>query len=225
VVPGWPQWSWRQRERALALFGSFSAALAVGLFAWGTRPGWGFLAFAVATHVVSAADAIRQGAFPGFGRWVPVITASVGVALGYTPALVILGNLAWPVGPLREGRQGFLVNRWAYLEARPEAGHWVYYRGPAPSVGPGIGRLWARGGAEVEWIDGRLRVGGEDVDWLPPGVASPTVQGLLLRVPEGHVLVEPLDPAAGPWLVLPERAIGGRAWAQHEPIWARRLLR
>jgi hypothetical protein len=197
----------------------------VGLFAWGTPPGWAFLAFAAATHVVSAADAIRQAAFPGYGRWAPTISASAGLGLAYVPALVVVSNLAWPVAPSAEARQGFLVNRWAYLEAPPEPGQWVHYRGPAPGVGQGIGRLRARSGAEVEWIDGRLRVGGQDVDWLPPDAASPTLQGLLLKVPEGHVLVEPLDPAAGPWLVVPEEAIRGRAWAQHEPIWARRLLR
>ena len=39
LVPGYAQWSWRQRERALVFFGSFAAALLVGLFAWGTRTG------------------------------------------------------------------------------------------------------------------------------------------------------------------------------------------
>ena len=96
---------------------------------------------------------------------------------------------------------------------------------PAGVVGPGIGRVRAHGGEEVEWIDGRLRIDGEPVDWSPPDVATATLDGLLLKVPEGHVLVEPLDPAAGPWLVLPKEAVRGRAWAQHEPVWARRLMR
>jgi hypothetical protein len=214
LVPGWPQWRWRQNERALALFGSFGAAVAVGLFAWGTLPGWVFLAFAVATHVVSTADAIRQRAFPGFERAVPWVSAAAGLGMVYLPALVLLGNLACPI---QAGRGGFLINRWAYAEAPMEAGHWVSYRGTAgtPTARGGIGRLHARAGEEVEWIDGHLRVGGEVREWFPTGVVTPTVHGFLMKLPEGHVLIEPLDPAAGPWLVVPEQAIEGRAWAQH----------
>lgn len=224
LVPGWPQWRWRQVERGRALFGSFAAALAVGLFAWGTRPGWIFAAFAVGTHLVSTADAIRQRAFPGFARWVPWVSASAGMGLLYGPVLLVLGNLACPIVPAGAGRPGFLVNRWAYREAPMQIGHWVYYRDPASGRGGEVGRMQARGGEEVEWVNGRLRIGGEIREWLPAEVVTPTLQGLLMKVPEGHVLVEPLDAAAGPWLVVPVSVVEGRAWAQHEPVWERRLL-
>src|SRR5262249_40008014 len=68
LVPGGAQWWWGQRERASVFFGTFSAALVVGLFTWGTSASAAILLFAFAAHVASAADAIRQGAFPGFGR-------------------------------------------------------------------------------------------------------------------------------------------------------------
>ncbi len=45
VVPGWPQFSWGQRQRGWVLVGSFVVALAVGLWTWGTWLGWAFLRF------------------------------------------------------------------------------------------------------------------------------------------------------------------------------------
>src|SRR5262249_17491556 len=75
LVPGYPQWSWRQRGRASVLLGSYAAALGVGLFCWGTPTGFVVLAFAYGTHVVSVTDVIRQQAFPGFGRWVPALSS------------------------------------------------------------------------------------------------------------------------------------------------------
>src|SRR5262245_14529831 len=72
LVPGYAQWSWRQRERAAVLFGSFAMALIVATFCWGTRTGLAILAFAFGTHVVSVVDVVRQSAFPGFGRWAPL---------------------------------------------------------------------------------------------------------------------------------------------------------
>src|SRR3954468_18765380 len=97
LIPGYPQWAWRQRERALVLIGSYAVALGVGLFAWGTPIGLAILAFAYGTHVVSAADAVRQGAFPGFGRWVPMISATGGLGMGiYLPAVAMATLFAWP---------------------------------------------------------------------------------------------------------------------------------
>jgi hypothetical protein len=88
LIPGYPQWSWQQRERALVLFGSYVVSLAIGLFAWGTPVGLLVLAFAYGTHVASATDVVRQQAFPGFGRWVPMISTSGGLGLGlYVPTL------------------------------------------------------------------------------------------------------------------------------------------
>src|ERR1700722_15826609 len=82
LVPGWPQLAWSQRERGLVLLGSFFASLAMAIFLWGTHFGWLILIFAFGTHVVSVADGIRQSAFPGFGRWVPVWSASASLGMG-----------------------------------------------------------------------------------------------------------------------------------------------
>jgi hypothetical protein len=156
LVPGYPQWAWRQRERAAVLFGSYLASLLVGVFAWGTPTGLAILAFAIGTHVASAADAIRQGAFPGFGRWVPVMSASAGLGLGcYAPALALGAVLAWPGERAGSPREGFLINLWAYQDATPRPGHWVWFEHP-DGVGRGIGQFLAGPGQSVEWFDGRL---------------------------------------------------------------------
>lgn len=222
LVPGWAQWRWGQPERAAALGGTYLSAVGVGLFAWGTLVGWGMLALAVLVHVASVTDAIRQRAFPGFGRWVPVLSASAGLGLAYLPALGVLGNVAWPAGQFGIRSEGFLVNRWAYRELEPQPGHWVWFDRPAAS-GTAVGRLWAHAAQEVEWLDGRLRIDGQPVDWQPVAL-GPGVRHLLLRVPSGHVVVEPLGEGDPPWLILPESAVRGRAWAQHRPIWERRVL-
>src|SRR5690606_10108649 len=78
-IPGYPQWTWSQRGRGLVLLGSYVSAMAAGLFSWGTIGGMAMLAFAIGAHVASVADVIRQAAFPGFGRWVPWISATCGV--------------------------------------------------------------------------------------------------------------------------------------------------
>src|SRR5262249_27631362 len=115
LIPGWPQWSWGQRDRALVFFGWFATALGVGLFTWGTPWSVLSLAFAYVAHVASATDAIRQGAFPGFGRWVPTVSATTGLGLGcYLPALALGSVLAWPAPRAEAPRERYLVNRWAY---------------------------------------------------------------------------------------------------------------
>src|SRR4051794_25174616 len=60
LIPGCPQWSWRQRERALVLLASYVLSIGVGLFAWGTPVGLVLMAFAYGTHAASVADVIRQ---------------------------------------------------------------------------------------------------------------------------------------------------------------------
>ena len=47
IVPGWPQFSWGQRQRGLVLVGSFAVALTVGLWTWGTVLGLGVLCLRV----------------------------------------------------------------------------------------------------------------------------------------------------------------------------------
>lgn len=231
VVPGLPQWSWQQRGRAGVLLGSYLAAWISGIFAWGTPAGPAMLGFAFLTHVASVADVVRQRAFPGFGRWVPFVSASTGLGMAYAPVLGALWMVAWPGELAGNGAQGYLVNLWAFRQRPPAAGDWVWVQ-PRESGSRLIGKVLAGGGQEAEWFEGALRVDGVSTD--PPRSVlsgSETWTHLLLTVPEGHVLVAPLatTPAvvgaeAGPVLVEATR-IQGRVWAQHTPIWQRRLLR
>lgn len=230
LVPGYAQWSWQQRERALVLFGSFVAALGVGAFAWGTRLGLAVLFFAFTTHVVSAVDVIRQSAFPGFGRWVPVFSSSGGLAIGvYMPTFLVATALAWPATDGRTGAaQSYLVNCWAFHDRAPNPGEWVWLRS-APAGSPQVGRVVAGAGQEVDWSRNRL-----SVDGAPLGVADQfawpgSPQQLSFVVPEGHVVVHPeagshRRPTSGLVLV-PRAQIAGRAWALMYPVWERQLLR
>ena len=227
VVPGFPQWRWRQRERGLVFLGSYLAALGAGLFAWGRPLGWLLTGFAFLIHVVSAADAIRQAAFPGFGRTIPVISAGAGLGLAcYGPLAVAASIFAWPSEmPLGSG-DGFLINRWAYRSAVPREGDWIWFN--SPDGGRGVGRMLAEGGQVVEWSGGELRVGGRAVIWTPPkGV--PHATDLVMTVPPGQVLVAQSGPKGSNesllgFVFVDERAVLGRAWAQHSPVWSRRLL-
>lgn len=228
LIPGYPQWRWRQRERALALSGTFASALAVGLFAWGTPLGLASLGLAFASHVASAVDAIRQAAFPGFARGVPALSASFGLGLGcYAPALALAAVVAWP-GP-RHGAPGesYLVDRLAYREVSPAPGEWVHHRRPDGS-GFDLARVVAGPGERVEWSDGRLRVGDRELGWLPEARAGSPLE-LAIEVPPGHLLVAPArgsrrTGASSGLMLLPERCVNGRAWAQLYPLWSRRFL-
>src|SRR3954453_12258666 len=129
LIPGYPQWSRRQGERALMLSGSYFVAMGVGLFAWGTPISLVLLTFAYGTHVVSVAEVIRLRAFPGFGRWVPAISASGVLGLGfYAPALTLVSLLAWPGMGAGLARDGYLVDCRAYRNIPPRPGDWVWLR-------------------------------------------------------------------------------------------------
>ena len=230
LLPGVPQWLWGQRERAVLLGGSFVASLSVGLFAWGTAAGVALLAFAYVLHVASTSDAIRQWAFPGFGRWVPMVSASAGLAAGGYGPLIVLGALvAWPGMERGAPRSGYLIDRLAYrAEGRPPGpGDHVWL---APTPGGRGGRLaevLGRPGDDVEWADGRLQVAGRRLGLAPfrPGQAP---KSLAFKVPDGHVMVayhqtdDPLVPRT--WELVPESRVEGRAWAKLYPVWERRLL-
>ncbi len=227
LVPGYAQWSWRQRERGLVLFGSFAAALTVGGFAWGTRTGLVVLAFAFGTHVASVVDVIRQSSFPGFGRWVPWFSASAGLGLAmYVPALVLASLVAWPAYRGGSTRDAYLVDYGAYRGVAPRRGDWVWLRAQPPRRGTGIGRVVATARQEVEWAGDRLRVDGAPAGLDPRSRRGWPPSNLAFTVPEGHVLVDarPVGPTdAGPVLV-PVDQVAGRAWARLYPIWKRRLL-
>jgi hypothetical protein len=228
LVPGYPQWMWRQTERAAALGGTFAAAILVAMFAWGSRMGMAMLALAFLAHVSSAADAIRQGAFPGFGRWVPTVSASVGLGLGcYAPALAMASVLAWTEGPAGAEHERYAINLWAFRSSEPQSGDWVWYRSPE-GPGYGLGRVVAGPGKNVEWSGEALTVDGLALDWKPRAPEGAPMD-LALAVPEGQFLVAPtsVNPArstsAGLRLV-PRDGVIGRPWARLYPVWTRRFL-
>jgi hypothetical protein len=231
LIPGYTQWSWRQRERALVFFGSFAAALGVGMFAWGTRTGAAVLAFAFGAHVVSVVDVFKQSAFPGFGRWVPVISASAGLGIGiYAPAVAVATLVAWPGIRAAAPLDGYLVNCWAYRGAVPRRGDWIWL-GPTADQPPRVGRIVAQAGQVVEWSRRQWWVDGQAVR-LPASVAAPDrLRELAFAVPEDHVVIaaeagscSPGASTAQSLLLVPRDRILGRAWAKLYPLWSRRLL-
>jgi hypothetical protein len=231
LIPGLPQWAWRQRERALVLSGSFLTSLLVTLFVWGTKASWLILAFAFGTHVISVADVIRQRAFPGFGRWVPVWSASAGLGLAcYGPLVSLALICAWPGGAGDITSEGYLINRGAYWTRDPVTGQSAWARLPGWRA-PRLVRVLAGPGQGVEWSESGLRVDGQGVAWAPAALAS-RPRELSFTVPQGEVLValEPTERSPGLTetscgLVLVSKSqIGGRAWARMYPIWERGLI-
>lgn len=228
MIPGWPQWSWSQRDRALVLFGGYIAALAVGLFAWGTLPGALILGFAFGAHVLSVADALRQAAFPPFGRLLPWVSASTGLSLGYVPIFGVLWLAACPY-PSGEGagERGFLINRWSYRQVQPRLGDWVGFVAGGP-LRSRVGRICGMEGQDVHWTDGKLTIDGQAVAWQSQhGSPRDRVSEFTLAIPAGQVLIacEALDRGAPELMLLDREKVVGRAWAQHRPIWSRRFLR
>jgi hypothetical protein len=229
LIPGYPQWDWLQRERALVLFGSYLIAVGVGLFAWGTPIGLVVLAFAYGTHVASATDVVRQQAFPGFGRWVPMISASGGLGLGiYVPALTVATLIAWPGMGSGLANDGYLVNCWAYRTRPPQRGDWVWLR-PSPRGEERLGRVVAGPGQEVEWSGDQIRVDGRRP---PPGLAwrpRHLPVDLMFTVPRDHALIVPasstsVKPATGSPILIAQDRILGRVWARLYPIRERQFL-
>jgi hypothetical protein len=229
LVPGCPQWAWRQRGRGLVLFGSYVAALAVGLFCWGTPVGFVLLAFAYGTHVASVTDVIRQRAFPGFGRWIPMVSAGGGLGLSfYGPAVVLASLIAWPGMGDDSAPHGYLVDCRAYATVAPRHRDWVWFRSP-PGSKERLGRVLAGPGQEVEWSDGEFRLDGQRRPTRGFWPSPPHRDDVVLTVPADHVLVVPGAPgpsrsAASP-ILMPRSDIIGRAWARFYPIRERQLLR
>jgi len=229
LVPGWPQLSWEQTERARILMGSFVLALLVGVWTWGTWVSWAFFVFALLCQVASTTDALRQSSFPAYSSRTSLILvcASLGL-LVYLPAMLMLSTLAWPGFSEPETHKGYAVNRCAYRHATPRRGEWIWT--PLHSHGkPLAAQIVATAGQEVEWNGRTWRI-----DGLPcPLKGSPRLtawpQNCRFHVPSDQVLVEPEIPdvstsAIGPLVLVRADAIVGRAWAQLYPIWDRRLL-
>ncbi len=229
VVPGWPQLSWKQRERATTFIISFLTAVLVGAWTWGTWVSWTAFAFAFFSQVTSTTDALRQSSFPVYSGRAAVVFVTVNLGLlVYVPATLILCTLAWPGFSQPETGTGYAVNRWAYRHALPRAGEWIWTR--LDSHGrPHAAEIVATGGQEVEWT-GR--------NWRIDGFARPLKGSLHLtgwpqicrfHVPSDQVLVEPEETEAspsaiGPLVLVPSDAIVGRAWARLYPMWDRHLL-
>ncbi len=234
LVPGYAQWTWNQRERAMVLFGSFIMALGAGIFTWGTATGLFVLAFAFSTHVVSTVDIVRQTAFPGFGRWMPWLSASGGLAMGvYAPVFGLATLVAWPVTSTpRDGApsSGYLVNSMAYRHHTPAYGDLVWIR-PTRSRAGRVGRVIATPGQEVEWISNQLRVNGKRL-WLgTPCHSLHPPEEIAYVVPANQYLVKPdasLDSSRsskmGGLELIPAEQVAGQAWARTYPIQDRQLL-
>jgi hypothetical protein len=228
LIPGYPQFMWGQNERAAALGGTYVAAIFVAMFAWGSRMGLAMLALAFLSHVTSAADAIRQGAFPGFGRWVPTIAASLSLGLGcYAPALAVASVLAWTEGPAGAEHEQYAINLWAFRSSEPSSGDWIWYRS-AEGGGSGLGRVVAGPGKSVEWFAEGLTVDGLPLGWRPMAPHE-APSDLALIVPEGQVLVA-IDAATSSRAtssglrLVPLDGVIGRPWARMYPVWTRRFL-
>ena len=212
------------------LVGSYLVALLVGVLTWGTPVGLGVLAFAFVTHAFSAADAIRQYAFPGFGRLIPGITASAGLGVVcYGPALLMASVFAWPITLDERPREGYFINRWAFSDEAPVPGQTVWLR-PTRGARPKIARIVAGPGQRVEWSDEQFRVDGTMVEESPFRIAGSPGE-FKLTIPDRHVMVAfGADPRRGKglpggWEIIDQADIRGRAWARSYPIWDRRLLR
>ncbi len=227
LIPGWPQWC-RRDDRAKVIFGTFATAIGVGLFAWGSRPGFLMLGLAFVVHVFSASDVIRTSAFPGFSPWVPSMTASFGLGLGcYLPSLAMASLLASPEQPSGRDRENYLINRWAFQGQDPRPGDWIWYEQPQGG-GFGLGRLIARAGQSAEWTADRLSVDGVPLGWVPSTRVGRPVD-LSMIVPDEHLLVAhtPENAVGVPSMgisLLPRNLVVGRPWARMYPIWSRGLL-
>src|SRR5262249_9346749 len=117
LVPGWPQFSWGQRDRGWVLLGSFAFAGGGGLLTWGTWVGWTFFAFAFFAHVSSSTDAIRQASFPVYPRRAAILVTAGSLALVlYLPSVTLLLATAWPGFSADRASSGYLVNSWAYRD-------------------------------------------------------------------------------------------------------------
>jgi|GEM_PF-1442135 len=233
LVPGYAQWTWHQPERAAVLFGSFLMAVGVGIFTWGTGTGLAVLAFAFGTHVASTVDVVRQTAFPGFGRWMPWLSASGGLAMGvYGPVVGLAALVAWPVSSNQAdlGRSsGYAVNYLAYRSHAPSRGDWIWVR-PSRTRDGRVGKIIAAPGQEVEWTGNQLRVDGKRLWLATPCHSLHPPEEMAYVVPADHFLVNTGTSRSagrsrsGGLELVPADQIAGRAWARLYPIQDRQLL-
>jgi hypothetical protein len=229
LVPGWPQRSWQQQQRANALMGSFITSLLVGAWAWGTWVGWAFFVFAFFFQVASATDAMRQSSFPAYSSRTALILVSLSLGiLVYIPAILVISTFAWPGFSGQQTGTGYVINRWAYRHMAPRAGDWIWTRLHSHGE-PHAAHIVATGGQEVEWTGQIWRIDGLPCPLKGSLRLTAWPQMCRFHVPDDQVLVEPEEPersaeAIGPLVLVPSDAIVGRAWARLYPMWDRRLL-
>ena len=194
---------------------------------WGTWLGTGLLVCAFVVHVFATADAMGRGTFPPFERWIPWMTASLGLGFGcYAPLMIAGSLLAWPGIRVGSSFEGYLVDRWTLRERAPMPGDHVWVES-LDGRGPWLGRVVAVSGQNIEWADDRLRL-----DGMPAAdrrVQFPDQVGdLKLRVPNDHLLIVAegfnLPNERATPRIVPSTRIVGLAWAKYYPIWERRLL-
>ena len=229
LVPGWPQFSWGQGGRGWAMFGSFLVAAGAAVLSWGTWLSGCFFAFGFVVHVSSTTDAIRQASFPVYARraTLPMIAGALAV-LFYLPILVTLIDTAWPGASPDRTRSVYLVNCWAYREATPMRGHWVWLHLP-PQGRLHAARVVAVAGQELEWTGHEWRIDGKSSRLLAPLRNTAWPLDCRFRVPDDQILVEPEEeggaaPSTGSMVLVPRDQVIGRAWARYYPVWDRRLL-
>ena len=229
LIPGWPQFSWGQRERGCVLLGSFVVALAAGILAWGTWLSWCFFAFGFLAHISTTTDAIRQGSFPVFPRRtaVPMIAGSLGVLL-YLPILLALVATAWPGTAPDRSRSVYLVNCWAYRGHKPECGHWVWLHLP-PGGGLHTARVVAVAGQEVEWTGNRWHVNGRDRAPRPAPLLRLAADLALQASRPTRSSVEPEeeDGASAAGRIARPRLAGSDRWpgvGPYYPVWDRGIM-
>jgi len=229
LVPGWPQLSWKQRDRATVLMGSFITALAVATWTWGTWASWGFSVFVFLCQVSSATDALRQSSFPVYSRRTALVLVSLSIGFVlYMPVIVVLSTLAWPGFSEPGTGTGYAVNRWAYRNATPRVGDWIWTRLQSHGK-PHAAQIVATGGQEVEWTGRNWRIDGLPCPLKGSLRLTAWPQVCRFHVPSDQVLVEPEETEAstsaiGPLVLVPSDAIVGRAWARLYPMWDRHLL-
>lgn len=232
-IPGLAQWSWGQRGRSAAILLTFTAAIFVAVFTWGTWFGAVMLAAAFAMHAASLADSIRQTAFPPLGTFAPWCSAigSLGITV-YLPGLALATFFAFPVFPVQNGTTGYAINRWAFQGQSPRPGQLVVWNDVKAD------RLWlarvvASGGQRIRWPAGIAAESPSPETPAPtPTTDNPgwTVSELELEIPADHVLLSlGADPKShreesNRWVLVARNELMGRAWARIYPVWNRRFL-
>jgi hypothetical protein len=228
LVPGAMQRRWGQRERASALGIMFGSGCAMSVFGWGTWAACVFILLALAVHVTSIADALRQRAFPEFAGGVPTFSTLLVVGTTvYVPLIALAWHLAWPAQRRGDPGEQYLVDRGAYAARDPAVGDRVCFQ-TGDDRGFDLGRVVAMPGDEVEWAEGQWRINGRRMERWNAGPGS-HVRALRIKVPESQWLVGVEDAEddrrGGAGLMLVARGeIVGRPWAQSLPLRQRRLL-